>query len=242
MKKKRILCLVLALMLCGCGKKAQPSVSAPSPSSSASPEVQYEDIPVDFAFLQAQHPDIIGWITVGGTSINDVIAQSEEDDFYLRHDLDGNYSVPGTYYINKEHKKDFSTNGTVIYGHHLTDGSRFSDLEKYDDEEFLKNNREITIYTPDRVKKYQIFSAVIFSDVYIPDAYDFSNWDETQKYLQDIKASTDSRSHTLDDVTITQESSLLILSTCEYAYPPTEKRRIITAVQVSDKQGRYKAS
>lgn len=48
-----------------------------------------------FADLLAQNDEVVGWVTVPGTNIDYPVLQTDNNQFYLRHDLDKQYNVRG---------------------------------------------------------------------------------------------------------------------------------------------------
>lgn len=85
--------------------------------------------------LIEQNPDTAGWITIDGTSVNNVVVQSQDNDFYLDHNFNGQYSKAGTCFADFRcdvNDYDFNqSNNIVIYGHNQADGSMFGTLNKY---------------------------------------------------------------------------------------------------------------
>lgn len=83
----------------------------------------------------ADNPHSAGWITVGGTSINNIVVQTDNNDFYLDHDFYGRRSQPGTVFADfRCVVNDYSFNQSdniVIYGHNQANGSMFGTLQKY---------------------------------------------------------------------------------------------------------------
>ena len=82
-----------------------------------------------------QNSDTVGWIKVDGTSINNVVVQCDNNDYYLEHDFNGNYSQPGTIFADYRCVvSDYSFNQSdniIIYGHNQADGTMFGTLQKY---------------------------------------------------------------------------------------------------------------
>ncbi len=48
---------------------------------------------IDLSWWQARYPDIIGYVYCPGTPISYPIAYDGNNEYYLHHDLDGNYSA-----------------------------------------------------------------------------------------------------------------------------------------------------
>lgn len=85
---------------------------------------------------------MIGWITIEGTRIDYPVMQTKKKpNFYLKHAFDKSYSRYGVPYIAENCDIDVSDN-IVIYGHHMSNGSMFSDLCRYADEDFYKAHKK----------------------------------------------------------------------------------------------------
>lgn len=105
---------------------------------------QYRDV-------YEQNTDMAGWIKIDGTVIN-YPAMYTANDFYLSHGFDKEESKSGTPFIDKRCPLEpFGTN-TIIYGHHMKNGTMFADLLEYMDEEYYRNTRSsvLTHYTHSR--------------------------------------------------------------------------------------------
>ncbi len=194
-------------------------------------EDPYESV-IDFKALQEINPDVYAWIQIPGTNIDYPILQSavEADDYYLNTTIDGKSGYPGSIYTEKYNATDFSDPVTVVYGHNMKEGTMFTDLHKYTDKTFFDQNPYIYIYLPDRTLKYQIFAAVAFDDRYILGNYNFQDKEDFQKYLDELRSSIDGNVN--NDVQVTQESTILTLSTCIGEYP--EQRWLVNATLVDE--------
>lgn len=106
--------------------------------------------PIQFEELQKINPDIVGWLKIEGTEIDYPIVQTGNNETYLNTDFEGKKSVAGAIYLDFECEPDFSGRHNIIYGHNMKNGSMFKDIVKYKDEEYFKEHRDITVYTPDR--------------------------------------------------------------------------------------------
>lgn len=116
--------------------------------------------------LQAEYPEIIGWITVPGTNIDHPFVQGEDNYFYLNHDFKGAYHAFGTVFMEKDNKPDFSDQNTILYGHNIRSGKFFHELTNYREPGFVEEHPYIEIQTIDGLSVYEIFA------VYDADPYD----------------------------------------------------------------------
>ena len=89
------------------------------------------EIPIDFAVLQEQNPEVYAWIQIQDTNIDYPILQREGDNgYYLNHTIDGEQKTEGSIFTEDYNSKDFEDPNTVIYGHDMKNGSMFQNLLK----------------------------------------------------------------------------------------------------------------
>lgn len=86
---------------------------------------------IDLSWWQSHYNDIIGYIYSPGTPISYPIAYDGNNEYYLHHDLYGNYSEYGTIFLDARVPSDFSGHNNVLYGHHMSDGSMFASISNY---------------------------------------------------------------------------------------------------------------
>ena len=74
------------------------------------------EIPIDFAALQEQNPEVYAWIQIQDTNIDYPILQREGDNgYYLDHTIDGEKKTEGSIFTEDYNSKDFEDPNTVIY-------------------------------------------------------------------------------------------------------------------------------
>lgn len=164
---------------------------------------------VDFKSLISRNKDVIGWLYIPDTKIDEPILKGATNDSYLRTDIDHKVKTAGQIFIDEINSKDFKDDNTIIYGHNMKNGTRFHDLRYYVEKEFYEQHPTVYIYLPDgSVNVYQIFSANIInaqSDFY----------SKGINYTQFVKNAQKSAKQKSD---VSQEQqSLILLSTC-YAH------------------------
>ena len=85
--------------------------------------------------LLNENPDVAGWITVDDTKIDNVVLQTDNNEYYLDKDFYGNRNIAGQIYIDyrcvaNDYDKNQSDN-LIIYGHNQADQTMFGTLKKY---------------------------------------------------------------------------------------------------------------
>ncbi len=201
---------------------------------SSTPELVLADNPIDFDALHKENPDVCGWITLDSTVIDYPILRSGKDkaeDFYLDHDMYGTAKRAGSIYIQRMNSDDFSDKVTVIYGHNMLNGSMFAALKKYRNAQYFNENSEIKVYAKGHIYTYKIFSAFVYDDRHILNSFNFDNDEEYQEFLDDCTNPPTLIRNVRDDITVTTEDKIIILSTCTSA---ETERYLVAAVMVDD--------
>ena len=196
------------------------------------------DNPVDFEELKKKNSDVVGFITINGTVVDNPVlrpGEDTDDDFYLDHDWLRNSKFAGSIYMQKANAENFSDNCTVLYGHNTRAGSEmFSELRKYRDEDFFKANREITICIPGHVLKYEIFSAFTYDSRHILNSFDFNTEEDFNAFVNDcVNPKTIYTAFVEKSAAPKWGDKLLVLSTCTDNYSD-DLRYIVVAKLVDD--------
>lgn len=119
----------------------------------------------NLSLLKEKNPDCVGWVSIPDTSIDFPVMQN--GDFYLKHDFDGNYTDYGLPFLDERCSLDTSDN-LIIYGHHMNDGSMFSELLNYVDENYCKDHPEIILETENGAETYQVAAVIRAAGSYAP--------------------------------------------------------------------------
>jgi len=125
-------------------------------------DIKKSDEPIlhDISLLKEKNPDCVGWISISSTGIDFPVMQSTDvPDFYLKHDFDGNYTAYGLPFLDERCNLGTSDQ-LIIYGHHMNDGSMFSELLNYADEDYCAAHPEIILETEQGVKCYLVAAVV----------------------------------------------------------------------------------
>ena len=116
---------------------------------------------VQFDELKQQNEDVIAWIYGANTHINYPVVQGSDNDYYLRHLLDGTWNDNGSIFMDCSNKGDFSDQNSLIYGHNMTSGAMFSNLVKYKKQAYYDQHPYLYMLTPQQNYKLRLFAGVI---------------------------------------------------------------------------------
>ena len=204
-------------------KNIVPVSATEKPKKEATPRAELK---VDWS----KFPDnVIGWIKMEDNKIVDYpVIQSQDNDYYLTHLYDGTYVKAGSIFV--DYRNDgFNNRHVIVYGHNMKDGSMFSSVKKYRDQEYADKHRFIYVATPEGgTDCYYVYSCFITDangDAYKLE-YTDEEWREWLKWTQ--KESVIS-----NNIEIPEDSQILTLSTCMSRGIETE-RCVINAVKVKN--------
>lgn len=190
-----------------------------------------------FDDLKKVNKDTAGWLTIDNTQIDYPVMRAENNIKYLRNDIFGNFSVPGSIFMDFRCSKDFSDAATLIYGHHMANGTMFGDLDKYKSESFFRKNTTGCLIVPDDVYSLKVMAFFIKSSaddrLFNPKQFTFKNFHGLLDYIE-------SDSEYYDKILVNEERyadptpQVLILSTCSNEY--TNARAVLVCLMESQNE------
>lgn len=185
---------------------------------------------VDWKALKKVNPDVQGWLYQKGTVINYPVVQGTDNDTYLHTRFDKQWSGGGTLFVDYRMEKDFKGFNSIIYGHHMKDGSMFRSIRGYTKEEgYYDKHKTLELATPHGNYHLVVFSAFI-TKATDENTYKMTyNEAEKQAYI-DRAWEQSELSITRDSVDVTKSDRLVTLSTCAYDYE--EARYIVMCKMV----------
>ena len=170
---------------------------------------------LSFDELMQKNSDIYAWVYIPGTAVDYPVCQSAEDDnFYLDHNIYGEYQFSGTIYSQSMNHRDFNDPVTVLYGHNMLNGSMFASLHNFEDTDFFNNNNTIFVFTKDKLLTYLVYAAYTYDDRHILNSFDMNSKDDLLTYLDSTLDPHTYDGNIRSGVTLDENSKVLTLSTC----------------------------
>ena len=145
---------------------------------------------VDFDALSEINPDIVAWIYIEDTEIN--------------------YPI----FLDSRNSPDLSDRHSIIYGHHMKNGTMFSGLTEYKKQEFYEGHPTVLLMTPEQNIRVEVFAGYVASvedstwEISIDSDVEFENWLEEAKDRSCFKS----------EITPVVTDRIVTLSTCSYEF------------------------
>lgn len=205
-------------------------------------EEEKAELPIDFEGLQAINPEIYAWIRVPDTKIDYPILQhvGEDQSYYLTRDIYGKSQQAGSIYTEHYNTTDFMDPNTVLYGHNMKNGSMFHNVRYFAQKEYFDEHRDLYIYMPDKILKYEIITCYEYDDRHLLGTYDFYDEEVYAEYLEEIMNPRSMYTMIREGVQLTTEDKLVTLSTCVANKP--NNRRLLQAVLVEVIEAEYRGT
>lgn len=206
-------------------------------------EDKKEDYSKNFKKLHSINEEIAAWVAVDHTNIDYPVMFHKGDtlksQYYLYNNYEKNQSEYGSIFIDFRCQQGAKSKNVVMHGHHMMDGSMFSNLLKYGktsiDMDFYKKSPTITFSTPEGTDVYKIISVYkttgdkTNSDFFNYIQGDFTGDAEFLNYVYNVRV----RSMVNCPVDINEDDTLITLSTCSYE-PNSNYRTVVTARKTRD--------
>ena len=202
------------------------------PSSQIPEGVNYPPIQIRYSELESINPDFVAWLYFPYFDISYPVVHENEIDQYLRTTFDGTPNKAGCLFTDVLSSEDFTGYHDIIFGHNMRNGSMFGKLKRLnqtEDQENIKQNPYIYVYTEKAVYQYQIFAFYVTNVG--SDAYKVvTNDEEYEDFLKYIYSHTAFKKP--DSLDLSNHPCLLTLSTCS-GRSGSGRRFVIHAAKVN---------
>ncbi len=171
-------------------------------------------IQVDFKSLLKVNPDVVGWIYCPDTVIDYPVLQGSNNDAYLHHSYDKSYNISGSIFVDAQNLRNFSGPDSILYGHHMANGSMFAELGNWQVNSFFEEHPIMWLLTPTQDYRVDLFSAYntsAYSETYTI----FYDWGEEFTGYLNLVSSYSGYSF---DEPLDPYGKYIVMSTCAYMF------------------------
>lgn len=159
--------LVIIASLAGIFYSLYPKYQEQKNYEEISEAVISDDNLIDWDTLLAINPNTVAWINIPETHIDYPVVQGTDNDYYLLHNFNDEYSGYGTPFL--DYTYDFTrvpkAQNAVVYAHNSRWGDQvgFEGLEKYQDISYYQEHPTVyftTIYDGNTPVEYEVVAAL----------------------------------------------------------------------------------
>lgn len=186
----------------------------------------------DFAQLYTMNNDIVGWMSIPGTTISYPVMQTPDNvDYYLKRNFDKEYSAHGSLYAREQCDVFAPSDNITIYGHHMKDGSMFAGLDNYLEQSFFEENPYIYFDTLTELHTYKIL-AVFKTSAVEGKGFPYHRFVNAKNEAEFDKFVDTCKDLAFYDTKVDAQygDKLICLSTCEYTL--TNGRLVVVAKRI----------
>lgn len=196
-------------------------ISSARESFDADNETKSDDTGVYHSFdkLMKNNSDIMGWLTIDGTEINNPIYQTSDNKYYQSHNMAKEKSNYGALFFDCDNviAKDTKSKNLTVYGHNTTNGTMFGELDSYHSLSFYKSNAVIKLKTLYQQSEYLVFAVFITNadpkddngQIFNYARTDFKDSKDFNSFINEAKK----RSLITVPIQVSENSEILTLST-----------------------------
>lgn len=181
-----------------------------------------QNLQLKYAKLYATNPEFVGYLSANGINLNLPIVQTDNDEDYLEKNFYGKktkYGCPFVTHVNNITELDTNT---IIFGHHMNDGTVFGALDQYKTIDGFKKAPVITFNTLYKDYQWKVIAAFITNADEKDDngyvfKYYFASLSTEERYSAYFNELA-SRSLYDTGVDVLPTDKILTLSTCSHEF------------------------
>lgn len=196
------------------------------------------NIQLKYAKLYATNTDFVGYLSADGVNLSLPVVQKKDgkDEYYLKKNFYGKTTKYGCPFVTHLNNIDPLDTNTVIFGHHMNDGTVFGALDKYKTIDGFKSAPVITFNTMYKDYQWKVIAAFITNAYEEQDngyvfRYYFTSLSTEERYSAYLSELAQ-RSLYDTGVDVLPSDKILTLSTCSHEFE--EARFVVVARLVRD--------
>ncbi|MGN7477126.1 class B sortase [Solibacillus silvestris] len=174
--------------------------------------------------LQQQNANIIGWLALENSRLDNPVLQTSDNDFYLKHNYLDEKSRGGSIFADFRNEV-MEDRHTIFYGHVLRNGTMFGNLPKFREQAYAEAHPVFYYETNDKKYALHVFAAYETTTEFYYIETEFT--DETYaQFLSEIQQRSDIEM----SVQMTVADKMATFSTCTTSQ--NDKERFVVHVKI----------
>lgn len=169
---------------------------------------------VDHVSLKTMNDDYLCWLYCPDSMVDYPVVQAEDNSKYLHRMFGGDYNSAGTLFADYRNLPDFEDPNTLIYGHHMRNGSMFGVLVNYAEQAFFESHPYWLAMRENEIDLIELFAG--YTTGRDDHCYDIAISDENDMrlFIEEACAKSDFS----NELQFEADDHLVTLSTCAYAF------------------------
>lgn len=220
--------------------ESEPNLVMTNTASEAPEKIESENIKremtMQMKYFHDINEDTAGWLKIDNTKINNIVVQTDDNEYYLDHNFNKEKSQPGTLFI--DYRCNENSDNIIIYGHKQKSGSMFGTLHYYHNNfEFYKNNPVFEfsdLYENHKYKIIAMFACATENEEDIFDYHNYIEFDDENYRFQDWVINIKKHTEIYTTVDMQPDDKYITLSTCSYEKPGY--RFVVIARQIRENE------
>lgn len=184
---------------------------------------------IDWTELQRQNREVVGWLSVEGTSIDYPVVQTTDGTpagFYLDHDFWKAPNSSGCPYLDQRTHPEGSH--IMIFGHQIgSSGQMFTALRRAWDDNVFQAIGELQWSTPRGSERFKPLCALKVDQHFKPiQSFSFDGRASLREWLREVEHHAAARANNSEEL-IENAARVTTLVTCSSPIPGTEERTLV---------------
>lgn len=171
---------------------------------------------IDFDALRKINPDVIGWLRYEGTIIDYPVVKGENNEVYLSMLFDRTWGGCGTLFADCITEAPFRQFNTIVYGHHMKDGTMFACLKELVDTGYCKQHPKLELITPEG--KFDLPICAFLNEPADSNIYTTNFRDEDEEGKKAYLDLINNLASYVTSAGMSTDDRLVMLSTCAYEF------------------------
>lgn len=170
-----------------------------------------------FQELKSQYPNMVAYIEFPNDYLGEIVAQTDDNEYYLTHWIDDTWTTQGTVFMNWSCTSN--SQNITLYGHHVEydSNAKFSPVAKLADQEVYDEHHTFKVWYEDHVSEYVVSYVTDYNEVtdknfdykvsefYLQNIFDgYKDWLDKNQMIKPVDGSE-----------LTKTDKMITLQTCK---------------------------
>lgn len=145
-------------------------------------EVDIDKILPEYRAMYEKNRECVGWLAIQNTAVSYPVMQTDNNTFYLSHNIDKTYDKSGLLVLDTRCEEEGTSPQYFIYGQNMQDGSMFGQLLNYQYKSYYNYHPSIRFDSLLEYREFEIAFAFEFPEDEEFSIYACTNWESEEEF------------------------------------------------------------